>query len=81
MPPRLEWRSMQRLTLAAIGWLIGIATAAAWPALTTERMMLASLERQQDVQVLHDYSNQGWIVSGALADRYYVLERPRLRLP
>ncbi len=74
---------MHRSTVLALiaAWIIGIATALVWPGLTTERMMLASDRPQTDLALLHDYAVQGWTVQHAVADRYYVLERPRFRLP
>ncbi len=74
---------MQRSFLLAIivAWMLGVITALAWPSLTTERTMLASMDRITDTALLHDYALAGWIVTNATTDRYYVLERPRVRIP
>lgn len=61
------------------GWLLGIVTVLTIPELRTERTMLASSGASIDVRLLNDYSADGWIVTNASPDRYYVLERPRFR--
>jgi hypothetical protein len=82
--------SMSRRAWLALlaGWLMGIVTAVVWPELSTERTMLVSRPNQEtlggepvDVRSLRSYAGDGWIVVRSSPGYYYVLERPRLRLP
>lgn len=71
----MRWR---RILIIAGVWGLGILTG--W-AIQPEREMYVSMGASIDRQVLNDYAGKGWVVSASAVERYYVLERPRLRLP